>query len=156
MCLFVFFFQAEDGIRDAQESRGLGDVYKRQASSSKPCTVPSSPYGPCSTGKTTSTGPGSGTPVVSDTKPGRVGSADSATVAPPGSTAGSSRPDRASALGSSGTSTQRPGSVMPTGTTSYRSGSSASQTLPAEMQAVSYTHLRAHATPEHLVCRILL
>ena len=29
MCFF--FFQAEDGIRDAQESRGLGDVYKRQA-----------------------------------------------------------------------------------------------------------------------------
>ena len=29
MCLF-FFFQAEDGIRDAQESRGLGDVYKGQ------------------------------------------------------------------------------------------------------------------------------
>ena len=27
---FFFFFQAEDGIRDAQESRGLGDVYKRQ------------------------------------------------------------------------------------------------------------------------------
>ena len=26
----MFFFQAEDGIRDAQESRGLGDVYKRQ------------------------------------------------------------------------------------------------------------------------------
>src|SRR5674536_81999 len=29
--LAFFFFQAEDGIRDAQESRGLGDVYKRQA-----------------------------------------------------------------------------------------------------------------------------
>ena len=28
--VFCFFFQAEDGIRDAQESRGLGDVYKRQ------------------------------------------------------------------------------------------------------------------------------
>eukprot|EP00658_Telonema_sp_P-2_P039069 TRINITY_DN27935_c0_g1_i1.p1 TRINITY_DN27935_c0_g1~~TRINITY_DN27935_c0_g1_i1.p1 ORF type:complete len:191 (-),score=42.17 TRINITY_DN27935_c0_g1_i1:147-719(-) len=28
-----FFFQAEDGIRDAQESRGLGDVYKRQVQS---------------------------------------------------------------------------------------------------------------------------
>ena len=28
-----FFFQAEDGIRDAQESRGLGDVYKRQIES---------------------------------------------------------------------------------------------------------------------------
>ena len=26
----VFFLQAEDGIRDAQESRGLVDVYKRQ------------------------------------------------------------------------------------------------------------------------------
>ena len=26
----VFFFQAEGSIRDAQESRGLGDVYKRQ------------------------------------------------------------------------------------------------------------------------------
>ena len=26
----IFVFQAEDGIRYAQESRGLGDVYKRQ------------------------------------------------------------------------------------------------------------------------------
>ena len=32
MCLFIFFFfQAEDGIRDLVRSRGLGDVYKRQA-----------------------------------------------------------------------------------------------------------------------------
>ena len=29
MCFF--FFQAEDGIRDLVRSRGLGDVYKRQA-----------------------------------------------------------------------------------------------------------------------------
>ena len=30
--MFVFFFfQAEDGIRDFCLSRGLGDVYKRQA-----------------------------------------------------------------------------------------------------------------------------
>ena len=28
---FFFFFQAEDGIRDRSPSRGLGDVYKRQA-----------------------------------------------------------------------------------------------------------------------------
>ena len=29
---FLFlFFQAEDGIRDLVRSRGLGDVYKRQA-----------------------------------------------------------------------------------------------------------------------------
>ena len=33
---FGFFFQAEDGIRDAQESRGLGDVYKRQGLGSSP------------------------------------------------------------------------------------------------------------------------
>ena len=26
----VFFFQAEDGIRDSVASRGLGDVYERQ------------------------------------------------------------------------------------------------------------------------------
>eukprot|EP00658_Telonema_sp_P-2_P068688 TRINITY_DN5765_c0_g1_i5.p1 TRINITY_DN5765_c0_g1~~TRINITY_DN5765_c0_g1_i5.p1 ORF type:complete len:166 (-),score=51.08 TRINITY_DN5765_c0_g1_i5:280-777(-) len=32
LLFFFFFFQAEDGIRDAQESRGLGDVYKRQVS----------------------------------------------------------------------------------------------------------------------------
>ena len=30
VCVF-FFFQAEDGIRDLVRSRGLGDVYKRQA-----------------------------------------------------------------------------------------------------------------------------
>ena len=34
--LRVFFFQAEDGIRDLVRSRGLGDVYKRQ-----PCKVQS-------------------------------------------------------------------------------------------------------------------
>ena len=30
LCVFFFFFQAEDGIRDLVRSRGLGDVYKRQ------------------------------------------------------------------------------------------------------------------------------
>ena len=30
MCHCVFFFQAEDGIRDLVRSRGLGDVYKSQ------------------------------------------------------------------------------------------------------------------------------
>ncbi len=28
--IIIFFFQAEDGIRDCLLSRGLGDVYKRQ------------------------------------------------------------------------------------------------------------------------------
>ena len=32
----VFFFQAEDGIRDLVRSRGLGDVYKRQIIGSGP------------------------------------------------------------------------------------------------------------------------
>ena len=27
----IFFFQAENGIRDVERSRGLGDVYKRQS-----------------------------------------------------------------------------------------------------------------------------
>ena len=30
-CWLVVLFQAEDGIRDLVRSRGLGDVYKRQA-----------------------------------------------------------------------------------------------------------------------------
>ena len=34
----VFFFQAEDGIRDLVRSRGLGDVYKRQRSSDRDAT----------------------------------------------------------------------------------------------------------------------
>ena len=34
MLFFVFFFQAEDGIRDLVRSRGLGDVYKRQVKDS--------------------------------------------------------------------------------------------------------------------------
>ena len=33
--MIVFFFQAEDGIRDLVRSRGLGDVYKRQEQMNK-------------------------------------------------------------------------------------------------------------------------
>ena len=32
----LFFFQAEDGIRDLVRSRGLGDVYKRQVPPTHP------------------------------------------------------------------------------------------------------------------------
>ena len=38
-CVLCFFFQAEDGIRDAQESRGLGDVYKRQVTLQGQCKI---------------------------------------------------------------------------------------------------------------------
>ena len=34
-CCVVFVFQGEDGIRDLVRSRGLGDVYKRQAVGTK-------------------------------------------------------------------------------------------------------------------------
>src|SRR5678815_3438274 len=30
------------------------------------------------------------------------------------------------------------------------------ETVKLDLEAVSYTHLRAHETPEHLVCRLLL
>ncbi len=33
------FFRAEDGVRDGQESRGLGDVYRRQDDSDNEATV---------------------------------------------------------------------------------------------------------------------
>ena len=34
------FFQAEDGIRDVERSRGLGDVYKRQFQNNGVLCVP--------------------------------------------------------------------------------------------------------------------
>ena len=40
---FIFFFQAEDGIRDLVRSRGLGDVYKRQALASAMAAAPARP-----------------------------------------------------------------------------------------------------------------
>src|SRR5674476_1065086 len=39
MCMLVFFFQAEDGIRDFCLSRGLGDVYKRQGQYRRPAVT---------------------------------------------------------------------------------------------------------------------
>ena len=42
----IFFFQAEDGIRDLVRSRGLGDVYKRQlpANYTKPWKRPAKAF----------------------------------------------------------------------------------------------------------------
>ena len=39
LVFYFFFFQAEDGIRDLVRSRGLGDVYKRQALDSAALTI---------------------------------------------------------------------------------------------------------------------
>ena len=46
----MFFFQAEDGIRDLVRSRGLGDVYKRQGKAYPevtPAFMPSSLFISC-------------------------------------------------------------------------------------------------------------
>src|SRR5674536_373839 len=40
--------------------------------------------------------------------------------------------------------------------TDRQSNESGQQISPITIAAVSYTHLRAHETPEHLVCRLLL
>ena len=40
------FFQAEDGIRDVERSRGLGDVYKRQLQGYLAHKKPPPPLGP--------------------------------------------------------------------------------------------------------------
>ena len=47
MCdVFVFLFQAEDGIRGLIRSRGRGDVYKRQVSTADLSKSVSGPFGP--------------------------------------------------------------------------------------------------------------
>src|SRR4051794_20689661 len=96
--------------------------------------VPSSPQGPCRSGNTTSTSPS-----LRGTEDGSLTTSSvpscwlaSATPAREGSTSGSLSADvMASRAGSSDSSTHRPSWVIPTGTTSYRSGSMACRTLPA-------------------------
>ena len=39
------FFQAEDGIRDVERSRGLGDVYKRQVAEKNMVKIASHEFG---------------------------------------------------------------------------------------------------------------
>ena len=102
--------------------------------------MPSSPHGPCSSGKTTSTSPSvRGTEVASCTTSSLPAEfCDSATVARDPSTAGSASAEViASRSGSPDSRTQRPSVAMPTGTTSYRSRSIALSTLPAVTQEIA-------------------
>ena len=46
----IFFFQAEDGIRDLVRSRGLGDVYKRQGHHAVPAARRESGAAPAAAG----------------------------------------------------------------------------------------------------------
>src|ERR1700735_1844359 len=101
--------------------------------------VPSSPYGPCRTGSTTSTSPS-----TCGIWPGALATTCAAprlaqgTTAAPGSaidsTEGSSPSVMTSLPGSSATCTQLPSRVMPIGTTSYTSRSIALSMLPPPMQ----------------------
>src|SRR3954447_432685 len=109
--------------------------------------VPSSPYEPWSTGKTTSTSvsarptaaPGSRT-----ASPRPSGSPTSDTAVPP--VTSGSRPSVIASCWRSSASTQRPSVAMPTGTTSYRSGSRAAITLPADTQEIACSALRPPKT----------
>ena len=106
--------------------------------------VPSSPNGPCSTGNTTST-PLSTSPArsgSSTSSPPRVGSPGRASAVRAASTDGSARSEITSSRGSSVPSTQPPSAVMPTGTTSNRSGSRCPSTDPAETHEIACSLLR--------------
>src|SRR5882757_3734923 len=104
--------------------------------SSRPCSVPSSPHGPCSSGKTTSTSPS-----VAGTSPGSVTtssrSAPNSTGSAVTSTSGSLPSVIDSRSGSPLSSTQWPLVVIPTGTTSYLSRSITCSTFAAVTQEMA-------------------
>src|SRR5271167_711713 len=120
-------------------------TYGTPASSSSPWIVPSSPYGPCSTGNTTSTDANtSPAPGGSDTSwPLRCGSAGRASSVPDSElTPGSCRLLIASASGLPSVSTHEPSGVMPTATTSKRCGSRLRRMLPADTHEMACSLLR--------------
>ena len=84
--------------------------------------VPSSPYGPCRTGKTTSTEASTSPaaePSIDTSSPRRPGSAVSASAVPDASPTSGSRPSAIARLsGVASESTHAPSGVMPTGTAS--------------------------------------
>eukprot|EP00658_Telonema_sp_P-2_P079650 TRINITY_DN7759_c0_g1_i2.p1 TRINITY_DN7759_c0_g1~~TRINITY_DN7759_c0_g1_i2.p1 ORF type:complete len:154 (-),score=30.83 TRINITY_DN7759_c0_g1_i2:6-467(-) len=129
-----FFFQAEDGIRDAQESRGLGDVYKRQILYRHP-----------STSRTLSLNllnMSMRTPIVhayleaAKIKVPRRGDKAAAVERPPNGGSGGGR--RGGGAGGDA-----------------RRNHISDETFDCSI-SVSYTNLRDHENPEHLVCRLLL
>ncbi len=106
----------------AAEAKTFAPTYGIPAISSMPWIVPSSPYAPCSTGKTTSTPASSDTPSAGSRTISSVavGSAASTTALPDAAViSGSFRSAIASVDGSAPASTQRPSRVIPTGTASY-------------------------------------
>src|SRR5664279_4690664 len=119
--------------------------------------VPSSPYGPCSTGNTTSTSmPAAGAPsaevstaapgpaVSSGTSAAAVGSAGITTEAPL-VTVGSRRPAR-TGIAAGSICSQLPSGVIPTAVTSNSSVSTLASTPAAEMQDTGCSPLRPPKT----------
>ncbi len=94
-------------------------AYRVPVISSSPCSVPSSPNVPCSSGSTTSTSPRS-----RGTEPGELTESEPAcgTISAPGtataSTDGSDPADKERRPGSPEVSTHRPSAAMPMGSTS--------------------------------------
>ncbi len=115
-------------------------TYRTPAISSIPWMVPSSPQGPCRTGKTTSTSPRvvGGCEGSCTTRSVAFASRARVMAARPPSTSGSlSGPVICSVSGSPDSSTQRPSVAMPIGTTSYFVRSMACSTLPAVTQEMA-------------------
>ena len=123
-------------------------TYLTSARSSRPWIVPSSPNGPCSSGKTTSTSPSvrGGAPASCTARVRSVALVGTMTLAAAPSISGTWPGASRSASGSSGTRTQWPSLAMPTGTTSYRSRSSASRTLAAVAQETACSEDRPPKT----------
>jgi hypothetical protein len=140
----------------AAEAKTFAPTYGMPAISSMPWMVPSSPYAPCSAGKTTSTpasepAPSAGSSTI---RPLAVGSAGSTTAEPEAAViSGRRRSAMDSRAGSPAASTHRPSRVMPTGTTSYWSGSSAVRMLPALTQEMACSELRPPNTTATRVFR---
>src|SRR4051812_41804340 len=140
----------------AAEANTPAPTYGTPAISSSPWTVPSSPYAPCRTGNTTSTSDRTATPRdASTSRP--VGPGVSTISAPDTAVISGSRPPRMdSERTSPSVSTQRPSRVIPTGTTSYSSGSSAARMLPALTQEIACSVLRPPKTTATRVFRGVL
>ncbi len=111
-------------------------TYGRPASSSMPCTVPSSPCVPCRIGKTTSTRPRErSAPSASRTVSSRPAvPSGQRTRVPLSATRGRASASSASAEASSSWRVKAPSGVMPTGITSNRSRSMAPSTPLAVAQ----------------------
>ena len=133
---FVFFFQAEDGIRDRSPSRGLGDVYKRQGNIN---------------------GNSSAAEIYAESAQinGEVKSKGSVKIGQSSVVIGNIFATSAVIAGAVKGDIDVHGPVI-LDTSAIVMGNIKSKSVQINNGAVSYTHLRAHETDSYLVCRLLL